>query len=270
MVGTDGMNVDQYQEPWVWPVGTATVSQMRIIAKYAFDHKKARTFAIVWEQGYAFGVEGSDAFKAQVTAMGGTIRADFPVNGGQSQYTVEVGHFNSTEKCGNQACDAVVLLLLPDTAKRWLGGSSKPAMGNLYSAGPQTLSTSKFEGECAGIWGGSCPLAIWTGYNPPGQNGSGPGVTQYVSDVKAINAGIDTKNQFTEGAYLGMSLFVEGIKRVGPNLTRADLRKVLDSMDYNTDLSSNLSWRPGKHYANLRARAFGDETGWILDPAFGG
>lgn len=68
-----------------------------------------------------------------------------------------------------------------------------------------------------------------------------------------------------------------------PYLTREALTQALDSMDYNTDLASNLSWRAGKHNANVRARFFSaaysggkftdwkdEATGWVLDPAFGG
>jgi ABC-type branched-subunit amino acid transport system substrate-binding protein len=90
--------------------------------------------------------------------------------------------------------------------------------------------------------------------------------------MRSTNPNFDVTNQFTEGAYFGMNLVVDAIKKVGPNLTRAELKKVLDAMDYKTDFASNLSWRPGKHYANMRAQSLfeQDDTGWVLDPAFGG
>lgn len=283
VVGTDGMRIEQYQDPYVWPVASATVSTMRIIAKYAFEVKKARSFAIIWDGKYKFGVEGADAFKAQVAALGGKITADVKLDPDQPSYASEVAEFNSDRQCGNSACDAMVMLLLPDTAKNWL--SRDPQMGRVYSAGAQTLFTEKFAQDCVAAIKYECnSFAIWTGYNPPiGSYATLPGVAKYVNDVKTINPGLDVKNQFLEGAYFGMSLFVEAIKKVGPNLRRDELKKVLDAMDLNTDISSNLSWRPGKHSANVRARSFSvvagggsfqgwaDEgTGWRLDPAFGG
>ena len=104
-------------------------------------------------------------------------------------------------------------------------------------------------------------------------------MADYVNDVKAIDPGIDTTNAFAEGAYLGMSVFVEALRRVGPDLTRDRLRQVLDSMDLTTDLASPLSWRPDHRFANSRAQAFSlqyagddfsgfrnEQTGWIVDP----
>lgn len=279
VVGTDGMRIEQYQDAWVWPVAAATVSTMRIIAKYGYEQRRARTFAIVWDGKYKFGVEGADAFKAQVSAAGGKVIADVKLDPDQPSYASEVAGFNSEEKCGSSACDMVALLLLPDTAKNWL--SRSPQMGRLYSAGAQTLFTDKFAQDCVSAIQDKCNgLAVWTGYNPPiGSFATLPGVAQYVNDVKTLSPGIDTSNQFLEGAYLGMSVFVEALKRVGPNLTRAELKKVLDAMDYQTDLSSDLRWRPGQHSANLRARSFSivtsqsafngwrDEgTGWLVDP----
>jgi hypothetical protein len=87
-------------------------------------------------------------------------------------------------------------------------------------------------------------------------------------------------NQFLEGGYLGMSLLVESIQKVGPNLTRANLRTALDSMTFDIGLSSPLSWRPGNHFANTSAQAFAiqykqafngwrQKTGFIQDPWVG-
>jgi hypothetical protein len=126
-------------------------------------------------------------------------------------------------------------------------------------------------------------LAVWTGYNPPlGSFANLPGVARYVADVTTVSPGIDTRNQFLEGAYLGMSLLIEALKLVGPNLTRARLRDALDSITYRQDLASRLAWRPGRHSANVTARAFSlvvsqgdfrgwadESTGWVTDPQGG-
>jgi ABC-type branched-subunit amino acid transport system substrate-binding protein len=281
VVGTDGMRKEQYDEPWVWPVATATISTMRVMASYGAKQRSAKTFAIVWDSKYKFGKEGAEAFRDQVKALGGKIVADQPLDPEQPAYANEVNDFNG--KCGNGACDMVALLLLPDTAQKWLG--REPAMGRVYTAGAQTLFTDQFAQACASAAGPSCnALAVWTGYNPPIDRYAGlPDVAAYVNDVKTNAPNADVRNQFMEGAYLGMTLMIEALKKVGPEVTRARLRAVLDAMDFKNEITAGLSWRPGRHFANVRARSFSivmsqekflgwrdEQTGWVADPALGG
>lgn len=280
VVGTDGMRIEQYREPWVWPVGTATVSTMRIMAEYGYRQRGARTFAIVWDSKYKFGIEGAEAFRRQVRSLGGRILADVPLDPEQPSYASEVAEFNN--RCKDGACDMVALLLLPDAAEKWL--ARQPERGTRYTAGAQTLFTNQFAQSCVRAAGTLCHgLAVWTGYNPPiGSFATLRGVDAYVKDVEAVSPGIDVHNQFLEGAYFGMNLLVEALRKVGPSLTRARVRAVLDSMIYRTDIASALSWRPGRHSANTRARSFSivvasgifagwrDElTGWVSDPRGG-
>lgn len=284
VVGTDGMRKEQYSEPYVWPVASATVTSMRVMAKYAYANRNARSFAIVYDDKYKFGKEGKDAFVQQVRDMGGTVRTEIALNPDLPSYGSDILKFNNpNEGCGNGRCDMVALLLLPDTATKWLKG--QPVRANLYTAGAQTLFTDRFAQDCVQQWGVNCDsLAVWTGYNPPiGPLASLPGVSTYVNDVKSVKSSIDVTNQFVEGAYLGMSVFVEALKKVGPNVTREGLKAAMDSMTYTSDLSSALTWKPGQHSANARAQAFAmtvsggtfrgwrnEGTGFLLDPAFGG
>lgn len=281
VIGTDGMRKEQYNDPWVFPVASATVTAMRVMAKYGYADKGARTFAIVYDDKYKFGKEGKDAFVAQVQALGGTVVIEQALNPADSSYATQAGAFNT--KCGENKCDMVAMLLLPDTAAKWM--ARQPALGRVYTAGAQTLFTNRFAQDCVQAAGVRCDgIAVWTGYNPPiGPIASKPGVAQYVNDVKALDPGIDVNNQFLEGAYLGMSVFVDALKKVGPNLTRSKLQEVMNGLDYTTDLASTLSWRPGDHAANVRSQSFSmvvsqgtfngwrdDGTGFRLDPAKGG
>jgi len=285
VVGTDGMRKEQYSEPYVWPVASATVTAMRVMAKYASTQRNARTFAIVYDEKYKFGVEGKDAFVDQVRKLGGTMvdGAVIGLNPDDNSYASTIQTFNAKCDKGN-LCDVVALLLLPETAKKWLQGGA--TFGGKYTAGAQTLFTDRFAQDCVLLRpGGECQgFAVWTGYNPPiGPLASKPGVTAYVNDVRAVKPGIDVNNQFVEGAYLGMTVFVEALKRVGPNLTRERLREVMDTLTLETDLASTLTWKTGQHAANVRSQSFSmtvsqgafrgwaDEgTGFLLDPAHGG
>lgn len=288
VIGTDGMRKEQYGEPYVWPVASATVTSMRVMAKYGYTNRNVRTFAIVYDDKYKFGKEGKDAFIQQVQALGGTVRSQIPLNPDLPSYGSEILKFNGADDCGkdnenNSKCDMVAYLLLPDTATKWLKGN--PNRAKLYTAGAQTLFTDRFAQNCVLQYGNNCDsFAVWTGYNPPiGPLASLPGVSTYVNDVRSVKSDLDVTNQFVEGAYLGMSVFVEALKRTGPNLTRENLKKTMDSMTYASDLASPLTWKPGQHSANARAQSFAmtvsggtfrgwrnEATGFLLDPAFGG
>lgn len=286
VVGTDGMRQEQYNDPYVWPVASATVTAMRVMAKYGATNRGAKSFGIVWDEQYKFGKEGRDAFIDQVKKLGYTVPAgaDMALDPNQSSYANEANTFN--EACGtfnNPTCDMVAMLLLPDTAAKWL--QKRPALGRLFTSGAQTLFTDRFANDCVQLVGGKCHgFVVWTGYNPPiGPLRTLPGVAQYVSDVTSVKPDIDINNQFVEGAYLGMSLFIKALQDVGADLTRARLTAVLDSMDFKTDLAAPLSWRPNNHAANVRSQAFSmtvsnnafrnwsnENTGFLLDPAHSG
>ena len=283
VVGTDGMRSEQYTNPYVWPVASATVTAMRVMAKYGYEKKEAKTFAIVWDKKYQFGKDGHEAFVDQVKKLGGQVVSDVALLPEDPSYNTVAQDFN--KKCGTDAgCDMIAMLLLPETAKKWLSATTT-ARANKYTAGAQTLFTDRFAQDCVLQYGDFCNgFAVWTGYNPPiGAFAALPGVAAYVNDVKAVKPGIDITNQFVEGAYLGMSVFVEALKKVGPNLTRDGLRAAMDSMTFNSDLASALTWKPGNHAANVRSQSFSmtvsqktfrgwanEGTGFLLDPAHGG
>lgn len=275
VIGSDGMLIDQYKDPWVWPVATATVSSMRVMAKYGYD-KGARSFGIVYDSQYKFGVEGAAAFADYIGGLSGAIlKAKVGIKPAESSYNTEVQKFNGDCK----PCDMTVMLLEPATAETWIAG--RPNKGKLITSGAQTLFNRRFASNCRTACQG---MLVWTGYNPPiDALASLPGVAKYVNDIKAIDPGVDTSNAFAQGAYLGMSAFVEALRQVGPNLTRQRLQQVLNTMKFKSDLSSDLGWSATNRYANTRAQAFSlqyagdsfsgfanEQTGWIADPKPGG
>jgi ABC-type branched-subunit amino acid transport system substrate-binding protein len=282
VIGTDGMLKEQYQDPFVWPVATATVSTMRIMAKHAYEQLGARQFGIVYDSRYKFGKEGAKAFKDYVSSLpGASVPAYVGIQPGQPSYP-DAETFNS--KCGpTKRCEFVAMLLEPGTAISWVNSMADDSSGRRLgfgskgTGGAQPLFNEKFARDCGEPCNG---MLLWTGYNPPiGEKQNLPGVAKYVNDVQAIDHGADVNNQFLEGAYLGMTVFVEALKKVGPNLTRERLRQVMDSLSFQTDMASTLGFAPGKHYANQGAQAFavrtaagsfsgfGDAgTGFILDP----
>lgn len=281
VVGTDGMLIHQYRNPWIWPVATPTISTMHVMAQDAYNRSKqcptcTQSFGIVFDAKYHFGVEGAYAFDQAIKRLTGHDIDGFDpsdpegslkkncagrfcgIQPGQSSYSSEVRTFNSAcGLSGGKACDFVAILLEPDTAVTWFaaGRQSNPQLDPHGAfGGAQPLFNRSFaEGcktSCNGMW-------VWSGYNPPIESlASSPGVTQYINDVHAESSSTDVVNQFVEGGYQGMQLLVQALRKVGPILTRAALKQQLDSMTLDTGLSQPASWKAGDHFANVSARAF--------------
>jgi ABC-type branched-subunit amino acid transport system substrate-binding protein len=275
VVGTDGMLIGQYKHPWVWPVATSTQSAMHIIVKNAYD-RGARTFGLVYDTKYHFGLEGARAFNQAVKnvthgpgvpgysdpekspACRQTFCGILPA---QSSYSTQVNTFNNA--CAEQnsasgynggapSCDLVALLLEPGTALTWIAnGGIMPANRTMA---PQPLFNAGFARACGSPCDG---LIVWTGYKPPLPPFDAlPAQRAYAATVHSREASLDVTNSFTQGAYLGMRLTVDAMRQVGPHLTRAALKAVLDSVTYDSGLSTPLSWRPNNHFANGSAMAY--------------
>ena len=117
-----------------------------------------------------------------------------------------------------------------------------------------------FANQCQDACNEQVGFVVWTGYQPPeGAYNGLPAEAKYVSDLKNDNSSTDVDNQFVEGAYIGMNLLVNALQTVGPDLTRARLKAVLDATTFRSDLTKPLVWTPGHHFANDAA------MGWRLN-----
>jgi ABC-type branched-subunit amino acid transport system substrate-binding protein len=290
VVGTDGMLTQQYQNPWIWPVATSTIATMHVMAKSAYD-RGARNFGLVFDDEYHFGVEGANAFDQAVKRLTGSDIPGFDaslkscqqrfcgIEPAQSSYSSQASSFNQACYYNvNSTCDFIGYLLEPDTMLSWVA-NGRPADPRYGQGGAQPLFTTDFATNCRNFCQG---MWVWTGYNPPVGSDSGlPGVAQYVNDVHRESSSVDALNQFLEGGYDGMELMVTALQKVGPNVTRANLKAVLDSMTYDSGLSAPLAWHGANHFANTASRAFaihfGNQfdgfsdagTGFIHDPWVG-
>jgi ABC-type branched-subunit amino acid transport system substrate-binding protein len=288
VVGSDGMLIHQYRNSWIWPVATSTISTMHVMAKNAYQ-RGARTFGLVFDAKYHFGVEGAYAYDKAVKRLTGkditgfdpslkSCRQDFcGIQPGQASYATEANSFDSS--CyGAQGCDFVGYLLEPDTALSFIGAEHHTGNAQDGYGGAQPLFTRPFAEAC----GQACDqMWIWTGYTPPlGTYLGSSGVSNYVNTIRNESSSADVDNQFLEGGYVGMELLVKALQNVGPDVTRARLKATLDSMTFASGLSQPLAWRPGQHFANTSAMAWEIEysqsfsgwrnmTGFLADPWVG-
>lgn len=289
VVGTGGQNDAEYSNPWIWPVGTATTSQMHIMAKDAYQ-RGARNFAIVFDAKYHFGVEGAYAFDQAVKRLTGH---DIPgydrslqrcsqrfcgIQPGQSSYASTATQFNNAcyqRQSTSTACDFISYLLEPDLALSWLS-NVPPAAPAYGAAGAQPLfDRQAFAEQCHTACAFETGFDVWTGFQPPeGSYAGEPAEAAYVNMMRSYDGSADVDNQFVEGAYIGMNLLVSALETVGPDLTRARLQAVLDAMTYRTGLSRPLGFKPGDHYANTSAMSWrlkysnGSFSGFAPDAGF--
>lgn len=271
VVGTDGMVIDQYLDPWVWPVAVASASSARVMARDAYE-RGAKRFSIVFDKNYRFGAEAARAYNAEVRRLTGKNVEGFNndnncqksfcgVLAGQSSYSTEVEQF--------EPGDFVAMFLEPTTALTWMAipGAPRPNQVPKGIGAAQPLFTWDFGNSCQK----ACDqMVVWTSFKPPIERYTDdPGVRRFVNDLEATKADADTFNAFSEGGYAGMLLLVDALKRVGPNLTRERLREVLDSSRYDGGLTlqSSLAWTQKSHFANATMQAFtmqykGTFSGW--------
>ncbi|MHB8511869.1 MAG: ABC transporter substrate-binding protein [Actinomycetota bacterium] len=267
VVGSDGMLIDQYQDPYIWPVAASTASTMHIIAKWAHD-TGAQNFGIVYEEKYHFGLEGAYAFNAAVKRLTGS---DIPgysnpetnaqcsgrfcgINPDSSSYSAEINTFNQGCKSNGNPCDFIALLLEPSTALKWLtsSGAITPSQG-IRMAGPQPLFSQSFAENC----GAPCDkLYLFTSFLPPLSGNAQPDIVTYQNDLTTQSPQADPLNTFAEGAYVGMSMLIDALQRVGPLLTRDRLTAVLDATTYLSGLTRPLTFSPGNHFANVTMQAY--------------
>ncbi|MFA5891034.1 MAG: ABC transporter substrate-binding protein [Actinomycetota bacterium] len=282
VVGTDGMVIDQYREPWVWPVAAATVSSARIMARDAHS-RGAKAFGIVFDKNYKFGSEAALAYNNEVKRLTGRDVDGYNTNNncqrrycgveaGQPSYATQVQEFS---KAG---ADFIAMFLEPTTALTWMATTGVPTPKDVAKGigAAQPLFTWAFGKGCQA----ACDqMMVWTSFKGPIEEyANDPAVKKYVSDLKTTAPGADEYNAFTQGGYVGMLLLVDALKRVGPKLTRDALRAVLDSTRLSTGLTiqPTLKWSPKDHFANATMQAFtmqykGSFSGWrsgqiVTDP----
>ncbi len=296
VVGSDGMLISQYTDPYIWPVAVSTISTMHIMAKQAVDAGATRV-GIVYDETYHFGIEGAYAFNAAIKRL---LKKDIDgysnplvdpkcresfcgITAGAASYAGAIEKFNANctqpkSQDPEHHCDFIALLLEPSTANAWLSQGGAGPASDIRVGGPQPLFNADFATSC----GATCQgMWVWTSYFPPfGQYLRKPAVADYVNDLRGISSSADYNNTFVEGGYLGMKLLVKALTDVGPNLTRENLVAVLDGMTFDGGLADPLSWSAGDHFAAARMRAFSiqyqggfagfkDEQTTITDPWVG-
>lgn len=266
VVGTDGMTITQYEDPWVWPVAVATASSARIMVQNALK-RGAKKFAIVFDNDYRFGVEAAEAFNKEVRRLTGRNVTGYNTQNScrESFCGIESnqpGYRNEVNTVAGSDFDFLAMFLEPQTALTWMSTPGAPTISGFglkpgMIALAQPLFTRNFANSCQR----NChEMWVWTGYKPPIENyADDAAVRTFVSDLHRTKHDADENNAFAEGGYIGMQLLVEAMRSAGPNLTRARLRAALDATRFTSGLTlqPSLKWPAApRRYAASTMQAF--------------
>lgn len=223
VVATDPIHHERVASPWLWELGPSSAALGRVAVDHAYRAVAARSFAVVYDARFRFGVEAVEAVHSYVGRLpGATVRTTQGLDPDRPGYGPEIAAFNHA--CGDRRCDVVLLALLPETAVKWWKG--RPAAPAKQLAALPLLLSDRFADDCTFLDPrcGVDDLLVWTGSTPPiGSFLENPDVDAYVREVGGASASADVRNPSVEAAYVAATVLVEALRRVGPNLTREQI-----------------------------------------------
>lgn len=282
--GTLGTSTIEFNDPNVFPVGVSPAASGRLLARYAWQRLGARDVAVVYDRRTRSTVEQAMAFDGEIDALrraaglgvggidgyddaatqGGCHRRACAVEPGKPSYSAESQRLYGS--CATApGCDFVGVFLDPAAASTWMGSTAEQPLPH---GGTEILTTGGFPRNC----GSRCGNFHWlTPFEPPvGPLRTHPAVDAYVRALQSVDRSADAMNPYTEGAYAGMAVLIEALRRVGPSPTRAAIAETLRSGEYDVGLTNPLRWRPSRSEANRSMRPLrivitaGGFGGWRL------
>lgn len=272
IVGGDGTRV-QFSSSWLWPVDLPTAAFARIGVDEAY-RTGSRTFAVVYDKTTAG--DAADAVATYLATLDGArLQGTVALDPAEPSYARAANELRTA--CGQSGCEAVVLGLLPETAKKWMQADGP--LGTRRTAAPAWLLNDGFAHDCMRSTDTCETVRFWAGLTPPLRTyRDHPDVARYADDMGTRNA----MNPWTTSGYVAARVMVTALQRAGPQLDRASLRAALDGLKYQSGFVSQLDWGPrvpSGRAGNTSARAamvrtsagafveFVDAgTGWVHDP----
>jgi branched-chain amino acid transport system substrate-binding protein len=247
VIGTSGLVETQFRAPMQFPVGASTVTSTHVGLKYVKDRFNPQNIALIYVDLLA-GEYAKYATEQTAKRLNIDVCSEQRVPLSQPDYGPV--WLNIRNDCGGSV-DYVLLAIDPSSAIKAITAAKnqrfKPNKG--WGGGAPLFLDLVVRG--VGQYG--IGLGATTSYLPPvGKYLENPAVQQYVQTVgKYAPSGVDIKNPYLEGGYVGAALTVDAIRRAGPNLTRAGVLEVLNSLEnWTIGLSQPLTFKGGDKYAN--------------------
>lgn len=223
-IGPDGVDVEGFRFPNTFNLSIDVYNAGRGGAWWA--HKKgARSCSVIYVAGNQNMTDYKDGFVAQFQQMGGKIASIEAEPIDQPDFSATVLRVRS------QNPDCIFLGHAPDAALRILQAMQR--QGN-YAVPYLVFGYENYD-ERVTKFASQYPAQVKEAYMPvqmyiPEQAGQYPVVNEYVSMMKKYypNASLSI---WQEMAWLSAKVFVEALRKAGPNPTRSSVLAALESLD---------------------------------------
>jgi len=240
-------------QKFVYGNWTGFPEQMKIMADFFFSQGPVKQLGMIYLDNEA-GLEGLEGATAAAKAHGHNLVAA-PVPPGAPDYRAAI--LNLRDK----GVSHLLMVLGPqDTAKAIVQAREagwNPQFGG-HQGTPDPLTIQLGKGAIEGVYGvATSALPGWDVTKWPGVKDYQETLAKYAPDAKPSAFGIR--------AYADTIIFVEALKRSGPQPTREKLIEALDGMrGFDTGIYPPVTFGPDRHDGNSGAVIVQDQNGqWV-------
>jgi branched-chain amino acid transport system substrate-binding protein len=238
-VGADGWGEPQYGGQWTFPVSASAVTEAHMLAKYQAEKQGARRVAILYinnPTGRAY----VKAYEEVIKKFKGEVVFSQPATFDDPGTTTFIAQART------QNIDTISTYLDPGIFARMVRESAaqnyKPRNAFSGAAGLYFQVTPNFTGPHGE---GTIAATHWETNDQ-----DTPGLRAYRAVVEKYYPKID-HSTWTKAGYVGATVFVNSLKRLGLEVTRQRMKDDLDRLtNFETGLGPVLTFSPGKHRSN--------------------
>jgi ABC-type branched-subunit amino acid transport system substrate-binding protein len=233
--GSWGFFTSEAKDPWMFPTHAATIHEAHAAALWVKEVHKPKTVGILYwnvpEEKLA-----AKAIREVLEPAGIKVVRELPQELETTDESSNVLAMRSVNP------DHILAFTHPAPNVKFMLDAANQGYWP-----PKGMTTNHTITEAWGSLAGEWPLqGLWsiTTVKTWGQN------DEYVATMNRYAPQMrDVHHHITQTAYAGVRTFVEAARMVGPNLTRTEVMKVLESKpwDYQNLLGQTYLWQPGNH-----------------------
>jgi branched-chain amino acid transport system substrate-binding protein len=223
-------------QKYLFPLQLNYTTEGKILAHYAVTGLRAKNIGVFY-QNDDFGKEGLDAVTAQAKLDGASV------TDAESYELTDTDLSPQVLKLEQAGVDAVIIFAVPGPFATFVGTAAKVGLkAKLLSSavGADNRLIASLGPVVNGVY--------FTGYQPA-VTSSNPQAVFFRSVVtKYGDPKLAPVDSFTAAGFGAAQVFVEALRRAGPNLTRVGLIKALETLrDYNGSLYGHVTYTPTSH-----------------------
>ena len=241
---------------YLFPLIVTYTREGRVLTDYAVHALHARRIALLY-QNDAFGQEGLTAARVRARKDGAAFVAAAPYKVTDADLSPQVLTLQRSR------ADAVIFFAIPSIVERFISTAAKVGFH------PALLSSSVADDATMlallGPAGEGIYFDLWT----PPLTAPTPQVALFRSIVAKYGDPVTAPpNLITESGMAGAQVLVEGLRRAGPNPTRAGLITALEALrHWNGGLAFDVTYTPTEHSGALGIRMVRSHHGTFVPVA---